>query len=174
MEKAGDVNVQPVFRLDQYLTKFPVDYSPMFEVEVLDKTDTHIIYKDEYGVTNKNDVNITSLPMELDHPVKDWESWNKYKQHYNPDTIKKRLPPDWKNLTQRLKTRDFPIRLGGTNGGFLGFPRQIMGLTNYMIVLHDDSSLIHDICDTFLDFLLDYYGLIANDVRIDYLGRYGR
>ena len=29
MEKAGDVNVQPVFGLDQYLTKFPVNYSPM-------------------------------------------------------------------------------------------------------------------------------------------------
>ncbi len=169
MEKAGDVNVQPVFGLDQYLTKFPVDYSPMFEVEVLDKTETHIIYKDEYGVTNKNEIHITSLPMELDHPVKDRKSWSEYKQYYSPDTIKKRLPPDWKNLTERLKTRDFPIRLGGTNGGFLGFPRQIMGITNYMMALYDDPGLIHDICDTFLDFLLEYYGNIAEDVDMDCL-----
>ena len=169
MEKAGDVNVQPVFNLDQYLTKFPVDYSPMFEVEVLKKTDTHIIYKDEYGVTNKNEIHITSLPMELDHPVKDWKSWNEYKQYYSPETIKKRLPPDWKNLTDRLKDRDFPIRLGGTNGGFLGFPRQIMGITNYMMALYDDPGLIHDICDTFLAFLLEYYGAIAEDVDVDCL-----
>jgi uroporphyrinogen decarboxylase len=169
MEKAGDVNVQPVFGLDQYLTKFPVDYSPMFEVEVLDKNETHIIYKDEYGVTNKNDVNITSLPMELEHPVKDRKSWDAYKQHYSPETIKKRLPPDWEDLTKRLKTRDFPVRLGGTNGGFLGFPRQIMGITNYMMALYDDPELIHDICDTFLDFLLQYYGAIAADVDIDCL-----
>jgi hypothetical protein len=169
MEKAGDVNVQPVFGLDQYLTKFPVDYSPMFEVEVLDKNETHIIYKDEYGVTNKNDVNITSLPMELEHPVKDRKSWDAYKQHYSPETIKKRLPPDWEDLTKRLKSRDFPVRLGGTNGGFLGFPRQIMGITNYMMALYDDPELIHDICDTFLDFLLQYYGAIAADVDIDCL-----
>ena len=169
MEKAGDVNVQPVFGLDQYLTKFPVDYSPMFEVEVIDKTETHIIYRDEYGVTNKNDINITSLPMELEHPVKDRRSWEEYKQYYSAETIKKRLPPAWKDLAERLRTRDFPIRLGGTNGGFLGFPRQIMGITHYMMALYDDPGLIHDICDTFLNFLLNYYGAIAADVDIDCL-----
>jgi uroporphyrinogen decarboxylase len=169
MEKAGDVNVQPVFGLDQYLTKFPVDYSPMFKQEIIEKTDIHVIYKDEYGVLNKNDVNMTSLPMELDHPVKDRGSWNVYKQYYCTENIKKRLPPDWKNIVKRLKNRDFPIRLGGTNGGFLGFPRQIMGLTTYMIMLHDDPKLIHDICETFLNFLLEYYGIIARDVEIDCL-----
>ena len=141
----------------------------MFVTEVIEKTETHIIYKDEYGVVNKNDVNITSLPMELDHPVKDWKSWNEYKRHYGPESIKKRLPPDWENLTERLKGRDFPIRLGGTNGGFLGFPRQIMGITTYMIMLYDDPALIDDICETFLKFLLEYYGTIATDIKIDCL-----
>src|SRR5450830_435472 len=75
MEKAGDVNVQPVFGLDQYLTKFPIDYSPMFKKEVISQDDINITYKDEYGVTNKSTINITSLPMELDNPVKDWKSW---------------------------------------------------------------------------------------------------
>jgi uroporphyrinogen decarboxylase len=167
MEKAGDLNVGPVFGLDQYLTKFPVDYSPGFKRQVIDKTETHIIYKDSYGVTNKNDINITSLPMEIAHPVKDWDSWNEYKQYYGPDSIEGKLPPDWTGLVKRLKDRDFPIRLGGTNGGFLGFPRAIMGITTYMMTLHDDPALIHDICETFLNFLISYYGRIAQDIDID-------
>lgn len=167
MEKAGDVNVGPVFGLDQYLTKFPVDYSPGFDREVINKTDTHIIYKDSYGVTNKNDIHMTSLPMEITHPVKDWDSWNEYKVHYSDDTIERRLPPDWDELCTGLKDRDFPIRLGGTNGGFLGFPRAIMGITSYMMAMHDDPALIHDICETFLNFLISYYGRIARDVDID-------
>ncbi|MCL5071072.1 MAG: hypothetical protein M1308_09270 [Actinobacteria bacterium] len=167
MEKSGDLNVQPVFGLDQYLTKFPVDYSPMFKNEVIYRTPTHIVYKDSYGVTNKNNINMTSLPMEIDHPVKDWKSWNEYKQYYNEDTIKKRLPPNWENLVTRLKDRDFSIRLGGTNGGFLGFPRQIMGLTSYMMMLHDDPKLIHDICETFLKFLITYHGKITRDIEVD-------
>lgn len=169
MEKAGDVNVGPVFSLDQYLTKFPVDYSPGFEKEVIETTDTHVIYKDSYGVTNKNDKNITSLPMEIAHPVSSWDTWNEYKTHYSNDTIERRLPPNWKDLTARLKDRDFPIRLGGTNGGFLGFPRAIMGLTRYMMAIYDSPDLIHDICNTFCDFLIAYYGRIARDVEIDCL-----
>ena len=90
MEKEGDVNVGPVFGLDSYLTKFPVDYSPMFPQKIIERTDTHIIYKDSYGVTCKNDIHMTSIPMELSHPVKDWESWNQYKQYYNQDNIEKR------------------------------------------------------------------------------------
>ncbi|MFO7929369.1 MAG: uroporphyrinogen decarboxylase family protein [Candidatus Humimicrobiaceae bacterium] len=167
MEKEGDRNVQPVFGLDQYLTKFPVDYSPRLKEEVIEKTETHIIYKDSYGVLNKNDVAKTSLPLELEHPVKDWQSWEKYKEGYSLDDIEERLPPDWDNLAERLKDRDYPIRLGGTNGGFLGFPRQIMGLQTYLIKLYDDPELIHDICDTFLEFLLAYYGRIIEDIKVD-------
>lgn len=167
MEKAGDVNVQPVFGLDQYLTKFPVDYSPRFKKEVLSKDETHIIYKDEYGVTNKSTVDITTLPMEIDNPVKDRKTWQNYKQYYSLDTIAKRLPPNWDNIVKKLKNRDFPIRLGGTNGGFLGFPRQIMGVTRYMMALIDDPELIHDINSTFCNFLIAYYGRICQDVEID-------
>ena len=42
-----------------------------------------------------------------------------------------------------------------------------MGLTDYMMVMHDDPWLIHDICETFLNFLLEYYGVIVSDVKVD-------
>ena len=167
MEKAGDLNVQPVFGLDQYLTKFPVDYSPRFPRKVLEQTAEYIVYLDSFGVTNKNDPGMRSLPLELDNPVKDRKTWEEYKQHYAESTIPDRLPKDWDRIAARLRNRDFPIRLGGTYGGFLGFPRQIMGLTPYLITLYDDPALIHDICDTFLRFLLAYYDRIIRDVRVD-------
>ena len=126
---------QPVFGLDQYLTKFPVDYSPMFAHETIEKTETHIIYKDEYGVLNKNDVNITSLPMELEHPVKDWKSWNEYKQHYSPESIKKRLPPDWKNLTERLKDQGFSYKAWRDQWGIPRFSKADNGAYH----LYDDD-----------------------------------
>ena len=167
MEKAGDLNVQPVFGLDQYLTKFPVDYSPRFPRKVLERTAEHIVYLDSFGVTNKNDPGMRSLPLELDNPVKDRKTWEEYKQHYAESTIPDRLPKDWDRIAARLRNRDFPIRLGGTYGGFLGFPRQIMGLTPYLITLYDDPALIHDIGGTFLRFLLAYYDRIIRDVRVD-------
>jgi hypothetical protein len=167
LEKAGDRNVQPVFGLDQYLTKFPVDYSPRLPVETLERGKDYVVYRDAYGVTNKNDPGLRSLPLELDNPVKDWNSWNAYKERYAEETIEERLPQPWEAVVARLAERDYPIRLGGTNGGFLGFPRQIMGLTHYLITLYDDPALIHDICDTFLRFLLAYYDRIIRDVKVD-------
>jgi hypothetical protein len=167
LEKAGDRNVQPVFGLDQYLTKFPVDYSPRFPQKVLEQTPEYVVYLDSFGVTSKNDPGMRSLPLELDHPVKDRRSWAEYKQHYAESTIAERLPKDWEAVAARLRQRDFPIRLGGTNGGFLGFPRQIMGLTGYLLALYDDPGLIHDICDTFLRFLLAYYDRILREVQVD-------
>ena len=167
LEKAGDLNVQPVFGLDQYLTKFPVDYSPMFPSKILEQTPEFVVYLDSFGVTNKNDPGMRSLPLELDNPVKDWKSWGQYKEHYAESTIPARLPKDWDAVAARLRARDYPIRLGGTNGGFLGFPRQIMGLTRYLMTLYDDPGLIRDICDTFLRFLLAYYDRIIRDVKVD-------
>jgi hypothetical protein len=167
LEKAGDLNVQPVFGLDQYLTKFPVDYSPGFPRQVLEQTPEYVVYRDSFGVTNRNDPGMRSLPMELDNPVKDRASWERYKEHYEEGTIAARLPADWDLIAARLRERDFPIRLGGTYGGFLGFPRQIMGLTRYLLTLYDDPALIHDICDTFLRFLRTYYERIIRDVRVD-------
>ena len=167
MEKAGDLNVQPVFGLDQYLTKFPVDYSPMFPKKVLERTPEHIVYLDSFGVTNKNDPGMRSLPLELDNPVKDRKSWEQYKERYAESTIPARLPRDWDAVAAALRRRDYPIRLGGTYGGFLGFPRQIMGLTRYLMTLYDDPGLVHDICSTFLRFLLAYYDRIIRDVQVD-------
>jgi hypothetical protein len=167
LEKAGDLNVQPVFGLDQYLTKFPVDYSPRLPVETLERGEDYVVFRDAYGVTNRNDPGLRSLPLELDNPVKDWKSWNAYKERYGEETIEQRLPQPWDDIVSRLKVRDYPIRLGGTNGGFLGFPRQIMGLTHYLITLYDDPALVNDICDTFLRFLLAYYDRIIRDVEVD-------
>jgi uroporphyrinogen decarboxylase len=136
---------------------------------VLEQTAEYVVYRDSFGVTNKNDPGMRSLPLELDNPVKDRRSWEEYKPHYAESTIPDRLPPDWDRIAARLRERDFPIRLGGTNGGFLGFPRQIMGLTGYLLALYDDPALIHDICDTFLRFLQAYYDRIIRDVRVDCL-----
>ena len=52
-EKLADFNVQPVFELDQYLTKFPVDYSPMLPKKTIEEKDDDKIFIDEYFTETK-------------------------------------------------------------------------------------------------------------------------
>ena len=42
-----------------------------------------------------------------------------------------------------------------------------MGVTRYMMALIDDPELIHDINNTFCNFLIEYYGKICSDIEID-------
>jgi len=42
-----------------------------------------------------------------------------------------------------------------------------MGVTGYLIALYDQPGLVHDMCDTFLEFLLHYYDRILQDVEVD-------
>ncbi len=167
--KEIDGNVGPCFALDDHLTKFPVDYSPRLPVETVEQTETDWLYRDAFGILCQSPLHRQTPPREIDHPVTDRASWSAYRELHRSCPIEQRLPKNWDRLVEFLRQRDFPIRLGGTYGGFLGFPRQIMGLTNYVLTLYDDPGLIHDICDTFLEFLCAYYGRIMQEVTVDCL-----
>ena len=75
LEKSTEENVRSYFGLDYYFSKFPADYSPMFEPTVIEKNEQYRIYKDQFGVTLKINNDISSHPLEIDNPVKDWDSW---------------------------------------------------------------------------------------------------
>jgi hypothetical protein len=165
----NDVNVKEFFKLDHDTAYFPIDFSALLPEEIIEKNDTHIISRDSYGSIIKNNINMDSIPMEVDSPVKDWQSWGNYKQYYSVDTIEKRLPENWDDITRALKYRDFPVKLGRWYAGFLGFPRKIMGLTNYLLALYDNPGLVHDICDTLLELLIALYSRIAKDIDIDFI-----
>lgn len=165
----NDINLKEFFNLDYDAAYFPIDFSALLQEQVVRKNDTTVISKDNYGALIKNNIKLDSLPMEIDCPVKNWESWDIYKQYYSVKAIEKRIPKNWDYIIKILKNRDFPIKLGRWYAGFLGFPRKIMGLTNYLLTLYDNPKLIHAICDHLLDLLISLYNRITKDIDVDYI-----
>jgi uroporphyrinogen decarboxylase len=161
-----DPVVNSFFGLDPNASKFPVDYSPLFEKEILDESEDYVVFTDRYGITQKIVKTGASVPMVIEEPVKDRDDFHAYRERYDDD-FSKRLPEDWQHLTSNLKNREYPLRLGGNPFGFLGFPRHLMGVTNYLLKLYDDPGLIKEINEFYLHFVMDYWGAIFDEVQVD-------
>jgi uroporphyrinogen decarboxylase len=139
-----DHSVGPAFGMDFHASKLSPDLSPRLEKKIVEENDEEIVYTDAYGITHKILRHGATVPLEIDMPVKTPADWEAYKEHYDDD-FAKRLPPDWEEVKGGLADRPFPIRLGGNPFGFLGFPRHLMGTTEYLTGLYDEPELIHDI-----------------------------
>jgi len=165
-ENEVDKNIMPYFNLDSYLEKFPIDYSPMFEKNMIIDQKDYKIFTDKYGLTSKVLKQKSSIPMVIDYPIKNKKDFYKYISHYDGD-FSKRLPKDFYNLAKKLKNRDFPIRLGGNPFGFSFLARHLMGEVTYMLSMYDDPSLIKEFNDYFLNFTMDYWSKILEKVEVD-------
>ena len=162
-----DHNIIPHLKLDSYLAKFPFDISPGIKIKVLQEDKKQRIYTDEYGITNKVSKEVAGIPLVLDYPVKDSKGFNEYKNNYDTVDHKNRLPENWDYLVRYLRSRDFPIRLGGNPFGFSFLARHLMGEVGYMTSLFDDPGLIKDINRFYLDFVKQYWSLILKEIEID-------
>ncbi len=165
-KKLSDKNVRSACGLESYVAKFPCNFSPLLKERVLEETDEYKVYVDQYGITMKARKTGTSTPLDLEFPVKDRASFNKYKEYYDTD-YSKRLPPNWNTLKVKLKNRDFPIRLGGFPYGFFGFPRHLMGAAELFMMMYDDPDLVKDINEFFLNFTFGYWEAILRDFSPD-------
>jgi uroporphyrinogen decarboxylase len=161
-----DRNVSSYFHLDFNALKFPIDMSPMLEKKTIEDNDEFTIFTDNFGITQKVMKKGASVPLFIDYPVKYKNDFFKYIELFDDD-YKKRLPKNWDTLKITLRNRDFPIRLGGNPFGFLGFPRHLMDATRYMMSLYDDPKLVKSINEFALNFTMNYWSIILQEIDID-------
>lgn len=138
---------------------------PRFEPKLLKEEENTLIVFNPAGQTVrilKKDPQ--TMPMYLDHPVKDWATWREYKKRLYPDTPE-RWPADWASYVEKMNSRDWPVSLGV--GSFFGFLREWMGLVNLLYTFHDDPNLIEDMMDTVLHLELEVIKRTIKDIRVD-------
>lgn len=165
-KKLSDKNVRSACGLESYVAKFPCNFSPLLKEKVIEETDEYKVYTDQFGITMKARKTGTSTPLDLEFPVKDRASFEKYKDYYDTD-YSRRFPPNWDALKVKLKNRDFPVRLGGFPYGFFGFPRHLVGAAELFMMMYDDPGLIKDMNEFFLNFTFGYWGAILRDFSPD-------
>jgi len=108
--------------------------------------------------------NPQKMPMYLDHPVKDRDSWKEYKKRLDPVTPE-RWPADWDAYVDKMNSRDYPVIL--SVGSFFGFLREWMGLERLLLTFYDDPDLIEDMMDTMLHLELEVIRRTVKDIKVD-------
>jgi uroporphyrinogen-III decarboxylase len=137
--------------------------------------DTQFISEDEHTFTIINRGGQTAryskehpqrMPEYLAQPVKDWDSWKKYKKSLAPEAPG-RFPADWEAYARKMNAKDDPIHLHV--GGFFSFLREWMGLEKLLYTFYDEPKLIEDMMETMLQLELAVIVRTVKDIKVDWV-----
>jgi len=127
----------------------PVDGGPIprFKQRKIGETERYQEYVMESGAIArrlKGEYSWYSMPQFVEFPVKDMESWEKYKERLNPDDPR-RYPLDWDkeaylNLFEEYQEGATMLYITG----FYGFGAELMGIPQFNLAFYKDPELIHD------------------------------
>ncbi|GAA0180265.1 hypothetical protein SH2C18_29890 [Clostridium sediminicola] len=138
------------------LVDFDWDYVPVvncggnigirggFTPKILEETDEHIIQTDELGRKTKLCKGCATIPLPMDYPVKDMDSWLKIKHLYefHEDRI------NWDRVNAAIEAQKKGALVWVEMLGGFDLPRQLLGEENICFCYYDQPELIHDILET--------------------------
>ena len=136
-----------------------------FAEQILEETDDYLIARDGYGRTVKLIKSSATLPLPLDHPVRNMDDWLKVKYHYL--FSEQRFNAGWEDVARRALQEGQVVSVS-IPGGF-DEPRQLMGEEALCIAFYEQPELIHDMLDTIADTAFRVLERVSSHVQIDQL-----
>lgn len=115
-----------------------------FPEEVLEDNREFRLERDKLGRRMKLIKRSATIPLPLDYPVTDMDSWRRIKPFYAYS--EERFSPGWEEEALRAFRGGAVIR-AAMPGGF-DLPRQLMGEEAACLAFYDQPELIHDILST--------------------------
>ena len=163
-----DVDVQRCMDLDEAIVRIPLNNFvwPEFEPSILEEHENWVLRRDEWGGVRREKKDHSSLPSLVSGPVRTREDWERFAaERLRPD-VRRRLPADWQSFLDKVRDRDFPLAIGGSQG-FFGTARYLLGDTELLYAFYDKPDLIKTINTYLADFWIDLYDPVLEDVRPD-------
>ncbi|HHV95680.1 MAG TPA: hypothetical protein GXX37_04280 [Clostridiaceae bacterium] len=132
---------------------------------VIEETNEYIIHLDQYGRKTKLCKGSATIPLPMDYPVKDMDSWLKIKPWFEFD--ERRI--DWNKVEAAAKAqKEGALVLASIPGGF-DLPRQLMGEEMVCYCYYDQPELMTDIMNTIADTAFKVLDRISDKITIDNL-----
>lgn len=135
------------------------------EDTVLEETAEHVIYRDRYGRRSMVCKRTATIPLPMDYPVKDMDSWLKIKPRYLD--AEERMKEGCIEAARQARENGALI-LAWMQGGF-DEPRQLMGEEELCMAYYDQPELIHDMLETMGTTTERVLDKVSREVQIDQL-----
>ena len=164
--KAGTEDLYEHFGLGRR-NAVPCNFNPVpaFEEVILSETETHITKIDALGVTCMMEKGTSAMPHFLDFPIKDRESFLRYRERLDPMTPER--IGDLDAFAAEMKKTDGLTELVAR--GPFAFLRDLMPFETLMITCCDDPGWIREMTDFHADFLIGLWERVFEKIIPDFL-----
>jgi len=132
---------------------------------VVEETEEYLIKRDSLGRRLKLYKNVSSIPLPLDYPVRDMESWLAVKPMFKFD--ESRVDRDGIEKAAAAQANGALV-VALIPGGF-DLPRQLMGAERACLCYYDQPELMHDILDTVTTTAVAVLERITDHLKVDQL-----
>jgi uroporphyrinogen-III decarboxylase len=130
---------------------------------VIMDNDDLLVERDELGRTTKLYKKAATIPLPLDYPVKDMQSWLGIKRFF--EFHEGRI--DWDAVENARKMQASGSLVIAHIPGAFNTPRELMGDENACICYYENPELMHSIIDTVVDTSVQVYERISQKLVID-------
>jgi hypothetical protein len=136
-----------------------------FTESVVEDNSEFIITRDRYGRHAKLCKGAATIPLPLDYPVTDMDSWLKIKPMYEYN--EERLGHGW--LESARKAREGGSLIVVSIPGGFDEPRQLMGEEELCVAYYEQPELIHDMLQTMVNTAQLILERVSDSIQVDVL-----
>ena len=163
----GFLNVAIVSKTTVTLDLGPL---PRYPLRIIKETEHRILCRDPLGGKIEYSKTDYAMPHFHEFPVKNMKDWAEYKKRLDPSDPR-RYPKDYSNdeYTQIFEESTIPTLI--VVNGFYGFGRGVMGTADFVPAFYMDPELVHDMMNTYADFLIATLREVVEALksRVDYV-----
>ena len=147
--------------------------NPPFEEKTLEEDDHTRVFVNEEGIVMKvlKDHRYSSMPQFVRFPVESREDFRKFAKERLQPNLMERMGPDAEDTFRQWRERTAPLFVVADRwGGFFGSIRNLVGVENLCMMLHDDPAFVEEMMDYFAEYQIEMMRQVLDHTDIDVFG----
>lgn len=137
---------------------------------IVEDTKEYTISVDAMGRKNKLCKGYATIPLPIEYPVKDMDSWLKIKHRYEFNENRPDERINWGHVSKVIKEQQTGTLVTANIPGGFDTPRQLMGDEAACICYYEQPELMHDIINTITETSFKVLERVSEKIVIDLLG----